>query len=203
MRDDYRANYQQIAADHIAHWRSTGNNPWQSGEHVNEVGNATRAIIRHYGGPGSTILDAGCGMGELTLGLDGWRRYGIDFAPGYVEIARSRGIDAVVGDLEGMPYGNDQYDVVAACDVLEHVLDLNAVVAELLRVCKPGGVLVARVPEREDLAQYLTEANPYRYVHLRRFDRASLELLFTRIFACEVIETTVVRKERIIAVRKP
>ncbi len=189
MRDDYRENYAQIAADHIAHWRSTGSNPWQSGEHVSAVGDATRDYILRYSAPGDAILDAGCGMGELTASLDR-ERHGIDFAAGYVAIARERGIDAVAGELEHLPYPDGRFDLVVAADVLEHVLDLNVVVAELLRVL------------RENLAQYLGPGNPYRFVHLRRFDRATFELLFTRIFTCEFLETTVVRKERIVAVRK-
>lgn len=202
MRDDYRANYQQIAAEHIAHWRSTGNNPWQSGEHVSAVGDATRDYISRYSSVGDAILDAGCGMGELTVPLDR-ERHGIDFAPAYVEIAREKGIDAIVGDLEDLPYPDGSFALTVAADVLEHVLDLNRVVAELLRVLRSNGYLIARVPDRENLAQYLTPANPYRFVHLRRFDLASLTLLFTRIFDAEVIETTLIRKERIIAVRKP
>ncbi len=201
MRDDYRANYEQIAADHIAHWRSTGANPWQSGEHVSAVNAATRAYIDRYSGPGDAILDAGCGMGLLTSGLDR-QRFGVDFAPAYVEIAKASGLDAMVGDLEHLPFPARTFALVVAADVLEHVLDLNRVVAELLRVLRPGGVLVVRSPDRENLAPYLTDANPYRYVHLRRFDRATFELLFTRIFACQFLETSLVRKERIVAVRK-
>jgi ubiquinone/menaquinone biosynthesis C-methylase UbiE len=201
VRDDYRANYQQIAADHIAHYRSTGNNPWQSGEHVNAVGDATRDYLRRYSAPGDAILDAGCGMGELTVPLTDRERHGIDFAPGYVEIAAVH-IQAIVGDLEHLPYPDERFALVVAADILEHVLDLNRVVAELLRVLRPGGVLVVRVPERENLSPYLTPKNPYRFVHLRRFDRASLELLFTRIFDCTVLESSVIRKERIMAVRR-
>ncbi len=201
VRDDYRANYQQIASDHISHWRSTGANPWQSGEHVAEVSDATRAYIERYSAPGDAILDAGCGMGLLTSGLDR-ERHGVDFAAEYVAIAQTNGLDAIVGDLEHLPYPDGAFALVVAADVLEHVLDLNIVVSECLRVLRPGGVLVVRSPDRENLAPYLTEANPYRYVHLRRFDKATFELLFTRIFTCEFLETTVVRKERIVAVRK-
>lgn len=202
MRDDYRANYQRIAADHIAHWRATGENPWQSDQHVAAVGDATRDYIVRFSAPGSVILDAGCGMGELTEPLADRERHGVDMVAEYVEIARSKGIDAVVGELEHLPYPDATFDLVAVVDVLEHVLDLNAVVAECLRVLRPGGVLVARSPEREDLAPYLTRANPYRFVHLRRFDLATFRLLFTRIFACKLLASRVVRRERIVAVRR-
>jgi SAM-dependent methyltransferase len=203
VRADYQTNYEQIAADHIAHWRATGENPWQPPEHVQAVGDATREILRRYTKPGDMILDAGCGMGELLEPLTDRQRSGLDLSAGYVEIARSKGIDAEVGDLEHMPYADGAFAAVVAVDVLEHVLDLNAVVAEMLRVLRPGGVFVVRSPDQEDLAGYLAPTYPYRFAHLRRFDEAIFRLLFTRIFECEVLETSAVNGERNFAVRKP
>jgi hypothetical protein len=55
-------------------------------------------------------------------------------------------------------------------------------------VIKPGGVLVVRVPYREDLGSYADPASQYRFVHLRNFDEHSLRLLFERIMGCEVVE---------------
>lgn len=185
----YRENYDQIARDHIAHWRETGNNPWQYPEHVEAVNEATAELVRAYSKPGDPILDAGCGMAEVLSRLPNYPyRYGCDFAIDYLPIARSRGIDARYGELEALPYAKDRFEVVIATDVLEHVLDLNAVVRELLRVLRPDGTLIVRSPDGEDLTPYLAPDYPYRYVHLRRFDEPSLRLLFDRVFGCEVLE---------------
>ena len=187
LADDYQANYEQIARDHIAHWRETGQNPWQPPEHVEVVLPATVALIRQYTVDGATILDAGCGMGDLALRLPERRWFGIDLSPDYIEIARSRGVTAAVGDLTALPFG-PSFEAVVATDVLEHVLDLNAVLTEMVRVLLHGGVLILRMPEAEDLTPYLAPDYPYRYVHLRRFDEPSLRLLLNRVFDLDVLE---------------
>lgn len=202
MNERYRANYAQIASDHLDHWRQTGENPWQSKEHVATVSRATLGLVHRYSKPGAAVLDAGCAIGDLLLKIKGRDRYGCDFTPAYVEIAQQRGLSVIQADLESLPYPDGQFDMVLAIDVLEHVLDLNAVVGSLLRVLRVGGVLVVRSPDEEDLTPYLGSDNPYYYVHLRRFDEASFRLLFTRIFDCEVLETSVVLRERMVAVRK-
>jgi hypothetical protein len=61
-------------------------------------------------------------------------------------------------------------------------------VAECLRVVKPGGVLIIRVPNDEDLSPYLADDYPFQFAHLRTFSQASLHLMFTRIFDAQVVE---------------
>jgi SAM-dependent methyltransferase len=89
-----------------------------------------------------------------------------------------------------MPYNEKVFDIVVCTDVLEHVLDLNLACANILSVLKETGILLVRVPYREDLSQYVAPTSPYKYVHLRNFDEGSLLLLFERIFDCEVVEMT-------------
>jgi SAM-dependent methyltransferase len=53
----------------------------------------------------------------------------------------------VVADLDGgLPFPSESFDAVSANQVLEHVRDLIALVGEVHRVLRPGGVLVAHVP---------------------------------------------------------
>jgi len=73
-------------------------------------------------------------------------------------------------------------------DVLEHVLDLNLCCQKILSVLTPGGILVVRVPYREDLSGYLAPSYPYPLVHVRSFDEHSLRLLFERVFGCDILE---------------
>lgn len=202
VRDEYRANYDQIARDHLAHWRATGENPWQSPEHVEIVGEATARLIRKYSHPGDAVLDAGCAMGDLLARIVDRERFGCDFNEDYLEVARSRGIEAIYAELEKLPYSDGSFDLVVTTDVLEHVQDLNAVLSEMLRVLKQAGVLVIRSPDSEDLSVYLGRQATYRFVHLRRFDNASFRLLLDRVFECDVLETFTVRQEICIAARK-
>ena len=184
----YRENYEQIADDHLAHWRETGVNPWQSEVHVNAMGIATAQMVINYSNARDTILDAGCAMGDLLARVPDRIRHGLDFNADYLAIASERGIVTACADIEDMPYPDGMFDLVVTTDVLEHVLDLNAAIREMVRVLRPGGVLIARTPFEEDLSGYLAPEYPYRFAHLRRFDEPTLRLLFDRIFGMTVVE---------------
>jgi 2-polyprenyl-6-hydroxyphenyl methylase/3-demethylubiquinone-9 3-methyltransferase len=113
---------------------------------------------------GRLVLDAGCGGGLVAraLAAAGATVVGLDRSLGSLGVARRavarggsgdpRGIprwDGTMGAfrptqgrLERLPFADGAFDVVVAADVLEHVPDLPAAVAELARVLAPGGRLV-------------------------------------------------------------
>jgi SAM-dependent methyltransferase len=92
------------------------------------------------------VLEVGGGEGELAerirseLGAD---VVAVDQSERMVEIQRTKGIDARVGDLQTLPFADGQFDVVVAAWMLYHVPDLDRGLAEIARVLKPGGRLVA------------------------------------------------------------
>jgi SAM-dependent methyltransferase len=112
----------------------------------------------------------------------------MDISFSYLEMAQENGINVCYALVEDMPYREALFDLVVCTDVLEHVFDLNMCCAKILSVLKKGGILIIRVPFRENLSQYLEVTYPYKYVHLRNFDEYSLRLLFERIFGCEYVE---------------
>jgi ubiquinone/menaquinone biosynthesis C-methylase UbiE len=92
------------------------------------------------------VLEVGGGEGELAeriISELGAEVVGIDQSPRMVEIQRSRGIDARVGDVQDLPFADDEFDVALAAWMLYHVPDLDRGLAELARVLKPDGRLVA------------------------------------------------------------
>src|SRR6516165_10823298 len=100
---------------------------------------------------GRRILDAGCGSGPLFAALRGLGAIvtGFDKSAGMVELARRRlgdGADLLVAELGSpLPFPDDTFDDVTASLVLHYLEDWGPALAELRRVLKPGGRLIASV----------------------------------------------------------
>jgi SAM-dependent methyltransferase len=100
---------------------------------------------------GRRILDAGCGDGPLMAALRdrGAIVTGFDTSAGMVELARRRlGSDADLRVAElgsPLPFPDDTFDDVTASLVLHYLQDWGPALAELRRVLKPGGRLIASV----------------------------------------------------------
>ncbi|WP_165703582.1 class I SAM-dependent methyltransferase [Enhygromyxa salina] len=106
------------------------------------------------------VLDVGCGAGHwgLTL-LDHMpthaRLTGVDAEPNFLELARARAnarphgprCEFVTGRAEALPFADASFDVVTCQTVLIHVADAAAVIAEMRRVLRPGGILITCEPD--------------------------------------------------------
>jgi 2-polyprenyl-6-hydroxyphenyl methylase/3-demethylubiquinone-9 3-methyltransferase len=90
------------------------------------------------------LADLGCGGGLLAPRAEalGYRHVGIDLVGSALGLARKRGIAPIRGDVLHLPLADECADVVVAGEILEHVPDLDAAVAEACRLLRPGGLLV-------------------------------------------------------------
>jgi len=105
---------------------------------------------------GLRVLDVGCGVGHwgrlLLKACDGLQLTGVDREPQWVEqaqqTARRLGLGAryQVGTAEALPFPDDGFDVVTCQTVLIHLKDPLAGLAEMKRVLKPQGLLLAAEP---------------------------------------------------------
>ena len=105
---------------------------------------ARAALVPPASRPGAVLVDMGCGAGLLAphvAGL-GYRVAGVDLTRSALVQAAAHGEAAVQGDVTALPLADACADVVCAGEILEHVTDLRAAVAEACRVLRPGGVLV-------------------------------------------------------------
>ena len=92
------------------------------------------------------VLEVGCGRGEFAARITrelGAAVIAIDQSERMVELARQLGIDATVGDVEQLPFDDGSFDCTVAAWMLDHVPDVDRGLAELARVLRPGGRLVA------------------------------------------------------------
>ncbi len=119
---------------------------------------------RHIDWTGKEVLDLGCAGGFMAEALEdrGARVTGIDPAEQAIAAARAhaaqagRAIAYDTGPGEALPYGNAGFDAVVCVDVLEHVSDLQQVLAEVSRVLRPGGLFLFDTINRNPLARLAT-----------------------------------------------
>jgi ubiquinone/menaquinone biosynthesis C-methylase UbiE len=92
------------------------------------------------------VVEVGCGRGEASERIArelGAEVVAIDQSKRMVELARTRGVDARVGDVQDLTFDDGSFDCALAAWMLYHVSDLDRGLAELARVLRPGGRLVA------------------------------------------------------------
>ncbi|MFZ4765106.1 MAG: class I SAM-dependent methyltransferase [Roseimicrobium sp.] len=94
------------------------------------------------------VLDAGCGTGGMMRQLPArWTSIGVDSALAAVQHTRARGLHALLGSVNDLPFGGASFDAVLSLDVLYHkAVQPARAMAEITRVLKPGGVLILNVP---------------------------------------------------------
>jgi SAM-dependent methyltransferase len=92
------------------------------------------------------VLEVGAGWGELAEWIareTGAEVVVTDLSPHMVELSRARGLAASIADVQELPFADGSFDVVVAAWMLYHVPDLDRGLAEIARVLRPGGRLLA------------------------------------------------------------
>jgi 2-polyprenyl-6-hydroxyphenyl methylase/3-demethylubiquinone-9 3-methyltransferase len=103
---------------------------------------ARGALIPPAAGPEAVLVDLACGAGLLAPHVPGYRHIGVDLTASALAQAARHGVVPVRADVTAVPLADGCADVVAAGEILEHVPDLPAAVAEACRLLRPGGLLV-------------------------------------------------------------
>jgi 2-polyprenyl-6-hydroxyphenyl methylase / 3-demethylubiquinone-9 3-methyltransferase len=134
---------------------------WQPGgsfEILHWLAAARAALVPPAGRDGAILLDAGSGGGLLAPHVRGrgYRHVGVDLRRPGLEQSAARGVVPVLGDVTALPFASGCADVVVAGEILEHVADLSAAVAELSRVLRPGGLIVLDTVNDTPLARLIT-----------------------------------------------
>lgn len=113
------------------------------------------AHLLPYLEPGMRVLDFGCGPGTISVGLakavEPGELFGVDMEASQIEIAWAAAKDGghrnavfQTADVTDLPFENDWFDVAHCHAVLMHAPDTMAVLAEVRRVLKPGGIISSR-----------------------------------------------------------
>lgn len=123
------------------------------------------------------ILDVGCGTGaNLKMLARYGKSEGVELSEQALYFCRQRGLDAVqFGAAESLPYEDNSFDLVTFLDVLEHLDDDRAGLAEIRRVLRPNGRALMFVPAFMFLWGVQDDVSNHR----RRYTRQELTLAVT------------------------
>ena len=123
-----------------------------------------RRMVAKYATPNAPILDAGCGTG-LNLRHLPAGSVGIDINPRNIALLRQRlpNHTVIEGDVEALPFDDASFGTVLCTEVIEHIPDPSAALAEYRRVLQPGGVLIGSVPARSAIwkLRFLSSTCPH------------------------------------------
>jgi ubiquinone/menaquinone biosynthesis C-methylase UbiE len=101
-------------------------------------------VVRRHGA-GRDVLECGVGTGLILHRIAEFARSakGIDLSPGMLAHAQARGLDVREASVTSIPFHNESFDVTCSFKVLAHVPEIGKALAEMARVTRPGGVVLA------------------------------------------------------------
>lgn len=132
-----------------------------------ELADAVHAFVLAHGD--ERALDVGTGAGALALALAPIVRevVGVDRVPELLKLARERApanVTFAEGDAEHLPFGDASFDLAGTLRTLHHVPRPELVLAELVRVTRPGGRLL--------VVDQIAPVDPLDALVIDRFERA-------------------------------
>ncbi len=132
-----------------------------------------------------TVLDLGCGVGygSRLIARAARRVVGVDSSPLTVGFALTEfaapNLDYLAADARALPFPSAVFDWVVCFELIEHLREGEAVVAEIARVLAPDGHLLLSTPNRPVYSEGRGYSNPF---HVREFDGEELQALLAPHF---------------------
>jgi len=154
---------------------------------------------------GHEVLDLGCGLGgySLELGRRGFSVRGLDVSEQYVERARELGVDAATYDGAMLPLEDDAVDTVVMLEVIEHLDDPAALLAEARRVARRNVVLSTPNSTQDFGTTPVEFSHMLDLDHRRTFTVDSLRELLDGVFGTSYVEQTAPVDARLAALILP
>jgi ubiquinone/menaquinone biosynthesis C-methylase UbiE len=126
------------------------------------------------------ILDIGCGTGDNIILLSKFGEcYGIDFSNKAVKYCKEKGLKKVyIADALDTKFKSNNFDLVTAFDVMEHIKNDKGFIREIKRILKPSGYAIISVPAFD----FLWNENDKLSQHNKRYTKRSIKKLVDKDF---------------------
>jgi ubiquinone/menaquinone biosynthesis C-methylase UbiE len=141
---DHAAHATRSYYDEFSHRYETERRTNRPGGYHALVDDLEIDLTQRYGA-GGDVLECGAGTGLLLERIARFARSatGIDLSPGMLEKARQRGLDVREASVTAIPFADESFDVTCAFKVLAHVPEIGRALAEMARVTRAGGLVLA------------------------------------------------------------
>ena len=146
------------------------------------LSNQAEKMMRYYTGMPDSILEVGVGQGLLLQKLctkyPGSKIVAIDISiPFLKHVRKTVAVECLFANAENLPF-KDEFDLVVASDILEHVLNPMDFLLSVNISLKSNGTMLLRVPFEDNMLQYSRLlGSKYKFAHLRNFSRRNLLLM--------------------------
>jgi ubiquinone/menaquinone biosynthesis C-methylase UbiE len=130
--DAFAANYEAARGEH------------NRGGYHDLVDELEAEFVRRFA-TGQEVLEVGCGTGLVLERIRGFARVarGVDISPKMLERALERRLDVQLASATALPFADATFDVACSFKVLAHVREIETALAEMARVVRPGGHVLA------------------------------------------------------------
>jgi SAM-dependent methyltransferase len=164
-------------------------------------------IVTRMARQAGRTLDVGCGSSIILQSLN--HTVGLDLQLNKLRYMRAYGVPLVQGSVRGLPMKDESFDCVVCSQVIEHIVADPAIFTELIRVLRPGGLLILGTPDYDTLGWRTIEPlygffapGGYKDEHITHYTQRGLVELAAQ-YKLEVLECAYVfRSELIMAMRK-
>jgi ubiquinone/menaquinone biosynthesis C-methylase UbiE len=125
-------------------------------------------LVERYGA-GRDLVEVGCGTGRILARAASFARsaVGVDLSAGMLAQASARGLRVVQGSATELPLASACCDLAVAFKVLPHIEDVTTALAELARVVRPGGWVLAEFYNAYSLRRLVKQLGPARPISAR------------------------------------
>jgi ubiquinone/menaquinone biosynthesis C-methylase UbiE len=132
-------NQVDYCAARVEHWNQVAikQENWQSwgGPYHRRL----EAVYRFLAAPGQSVLEVGCGSGDLLAAVQPGRGVGVDFSPQMIQRAQARHpeLEFLVCDAHDLRL-NETFDIIILSDLVNDLWDVQSVFRNVRRLCKPS-----------------------------------------------------------------